>query len=74
MSSISQSASQSSIAEYLRHVQGVDAAAADAEAAAIIDNFERMKSMGYIKGWCFDEGGHLDLIPSDTIVKIFGDE
>ncbi|WP_417349214.1 hypothetical protein [Ferrimonas sp.] len=74
MADISQSASRSSIAEYLRHVQGLDPASADQEAGLIIDNFERMKAMGYIKGWCFDEGGHLDLIPTDEIAHLLGEE
>lgn len=71
MANISQSASVDSIAEYLRHTQGLDHASADAEAAVILENFQKMRAQGYIKGWCFDKAGHLDLIPTDSMLEIF---
>ncbi|SHI08141.1 hypothetical protein [Ferrimonas marina] len=65
---ISQSAPIESIASYLKQTQGYDHAQAMSEAKQVVEDFKKMQRLGYIRGWYFDEHGHLDLIPSDDVL------
>lgn len=65
---ISQSAPVESIALYLKRMHGYDLSQAREEARQVVDDFQKMERMGYIKGWYFDEQGHLDVIPTEDVL------
>ncbi|EDQ01510.1 hypothetical protein [Shewanella benthica] len=69
MADVSQSASLSSITAYLKLTQDCDETTALVEAKEVIHNLVSMRQKGFITGWYFDEQGHLELLPSDTISK-----
>ncbi|BAJ01512.1 hypothetical protein [Shewanella violacea] len=69
MADVSQSASLSSIAAYLKLTHNCDEASALVEAKEVMHNLVTMRQKGFITGWYFDEHGHLELLPSDAISK-----
>ncbi|EKT4488086.1 MULTISPECIES: hypothetical protein [Shewanella] len=69
MTGISQSASLASIAAYLKHTNDYDEQTAQKEAREVMHNLVTMRQKGFITGWYFDEQGHLELLPSDAILK-----
>ncbi|MCL1051723.1 hypothetical protein CXF83_09505 [Shewanella sp. Choline-02u-19] len=68
MADVSQSASLSSIAAYLKLTYQYDQQTALVEAKEVMQNLVRMRQKGFITGWYFDEQGHLELLPSDTVM------
>ncbi|MDX1301172.1 hypothetical protein [Photobacterium sp.] len=74
MSNIIESASVDDIARYLQYEDGIDALNAHQEAQHIIDGFYDMMAKGIIKGWYFNEQGHLELLPSDNVLKIIANQ
>ncbi|MBY5993806.1 hypothetical protein [Ferrimonas balearica] len=71
---ISQSAPVESIALYLKQIHGYDLARAQSEAQTVVEEFRKMQRLGYIRGWYFDEQGHLDLIPTDDVLSRLGNK
>ncbi|MBO6228059.1 MAG: hypothetical protein J6N68_10415 [Shewanella sp.] len=69
MASVSQSASLANIAAYLKHIHACDEQTALKEAREVMHNLVSMRQKGFITGWYFDEQGHLELLPSDAILK-----
>ncbi len=69
MANVSQSASLSSIAAYLKLTHECDEQQALIEAKEVMENLVTMRQKGFITGWYFDEQGHLELLPSDSILK-----
>jgi hypothetical protein len=69
MANVSQSASLASIAAYLKHAQGCDEQTALKDAREVMQNLVTMRQKGFITGWYFDEQGHLELLPSDAVMK-----
>ncbi|MBW8185268.1 hypothetical protein [Shewanella nanhaiensis] len=69
MSNVSQSASLSSIADYIKLTNNCDQQTALIEAKEVMNNLVTMRQKGFITGWYFDEYGHLELLPSDSILK-----
>ncbi|RTR36773.1 hypothetical protein EKG38_22585 [Shewanella canadensis] len=69
MADVSQSASLSSIAAYLKLTNNCDEQAALKEAKEVMHNLVTMRQKGFITGWYFDEHGHLELLPSDSLIK-----
>ncbi|ABV37514.1 conserved hypothetical protein [Shewanella sediminis HAW-EB3] len=69
MADVSQSASLSSIAAYLKLTHNCDEQAALKEAKEVMHNLVTMRQKGFITGWYFDEHGHLELLPSDSLIK-----
>ncbi len=69
MADVSQSASLSSIAAYLKLTHNCDEQSALKEAKEVMNNLVIMRQKGFITGWYFDEHGHLELLPSDSLVK-----
>ncbi|QFU23383.1 hypothetical protein FM038_015205 [Shewanella eurypsychrophilus] len=67
MADVSQSASLSSIAAYLKLTHNCDEATALVEAKEVMQNLVSMRQKGFITGWYFDEHGHLELLPSDSL-------
>lgn len=67
MADVSQSASLSSIAAYLKLTHNCDEATALVEAKEVMQNLVSMRQKGFITGWYFDEHGHLELLPSDSV-------
>lgn len=74
MADVSQSASLSSIAAYLKQTRDCDEASALVEAKEVMHNLVTMRQKGFITGWYFDEHGHLELLPSDSISKRLNSE
>lgn len=72
MANVSQSASLSNIAAYLKHTHAYDEQAALREAREVMQNLVSMRQKGFITGWYFDERGHLALLPSDDILRRIG--
>ncbi|KMV32003.1 hypothetical protein L4D00_07390 [Photobacterium swingsii] len=72
MVNIIESATLDDIALYLQREDGIEPQAAYREAQGVIDNFNDMMDKGLIKGWYFDELGHLELLPSDSAMRIIG--
>ncbi|PSV28131.1 MULTISPECIES: hypothetical protein [unclassified Photobacterium] len=70
MANIMESASIEDIALYLQREDGIDAESAQNAAQQVIDGFIDMRDKGLIKGWYFDELGHLELLPTDTALSI----
>ncbi|WOT06374.1 hypothetical protein [Shewanella youngdeokensis] len=68
MADVSQSASLSSIAAYLKLTYQYDQQTAVIEAKEVMLNLVRMRQKGFITGWYFDDQGHLELLPSDSIM------
>ncbi len=66
MADVSQSASLSSIAAYLKLTHNCDEASALIEAKEVMQNLVSMRQKGFITGWYFDEHGHLELLPSEA--------
>lgn len=73
MASVSQSASLTHIAAYLKHTHACDEQTALKEAREVMQNLVSMRQKGFITGWYFDELGHLALLPSDAILKRLDD-
>ncbi|KXI23686.1 hypothetical protein [Photobacterium sanguinicancri] len=69
MVNIIESATLDDIALYLQREDGIEPQAAYREAQGVIDNFNDMMEKGLIKGWYFDELGHLELLPSDSAMR-----
>ena len=69
MADVSQSASLASIAAYLKLTYQYDQQTALVEAKEVMNNLVRMRQKGFITGWYFDEHGHLELLPSDTVMQ-----
>lgn len=69
MAQVSQSASLASIAAYIKHTQDCDEQTALKEAKEVMQNLVTMRQKGFITGWYFDQQGHLELLPSDAILK-----
>ncbi len=69
MANVSQSASLASITAYLKQTSDCDDATARKEAIAVMKNLVSMRQKGFITGWYFDEQGHLELLPSETIMQ-----
>lgn len=74
MANIMESASIEDIALYLQREDGIDAAAAQHAAQEVIDGFVDMRNKGLIKGWYFDELGHLELLPTENALAIIGQQ
>ncbi len=69
MANVSQSASLSSIAAYLKLTHACNEQQALVEAKEVMENLVTMRRKGFITGWYFDEQGHLELLPSDSVLK-----
>ncbi|MGL4474251.1 MAG: hypothetical protein ACRCT7_07305 [Shewanella sp.] len=69
MPHVSQSASLSSIIAYLKLVNDYDDASALKEAKEVMHNLIDMRHKGFITGWYFDEHGHLELLPSEAVLR-----
>ncbi|MCE9686788.1 MULTISPECIES: hypothetical protein [Shewanella] len=69
MANVSQSASLDNIAAYLKLTHDCDDETALREAREVMQNLVTMRQKGFINGWYFDEQGHLELLPSDAILK-----
>ncbi|MCD9524338.1 hypothetical protein GLP14_16115 [Photobacterium carnosum] len=67
MSNIIESATLNDIALYLQREESLDSDSAHAEAQQVLGNFIEMRNKGLIKGWYFDDFGHLELLPTDSI-------
>lgn len=74
MSNIIESASVDDIALYLQREEGLDAERAHQQALIVIDGFLDMQKKGLIKGWYFDEQSHLELLPSDTAMRLMANQ
>lgn len=74
MSNIIESATVEDIALYLQREEGLDAKLAYEQAIRVIDGFNDMMEKGIIKGWYFNEQSHLELLPSDTALKIIANQ
>ncbi len=70
MANIMESASIEDIALYLQREDGIDAASAQTAARQVVNGFIDMRNKGIIKGWYFDELGHLELLPTDIALSI----
>ncbi|MCG9698325.1 hypothetical protein [Shewanella sp. Isolate11] len=69
MANVSQSASLTSIAAYLKLTHECNDQQALVEAKEVMQNLVAMRQKGFITGWYFDAQGHLELLPSDSILK-----
>ena len=69
MADVSQSASLTSIAAYLKLTYQYDQQTALVEAKEVMQNLVQMRQKGFITGWYFDEHGHLELLPSDIVMQ-----
>lgn len=69
MAEVTQSASLASIAAYLKLTNECDEQQAMVEAKEVMQNLVAMRQKGFITGWYFDAHGHLELLPSDAILK-----
>ena len=74
MSNIIESATVDDIALYLQREEGLDTAHAREQAKLVINGFLDMQEKGLIKGWYFDEQSHLELLPSDSAMKIIANQ
>lgn len=74
MSNIIESATVDDIALYLQREEGLDAKRAREQAIEVINGFNDMMAKGIIKGWYFDEQSHLELLPSDSALKIIANQ
>ena len=74
MSNIIESATIDDIALYLQREEGLNAANAHEQAKIVVDGFVDMQKKGLIKGWYFDEQSHLELLPSDSALKIIANQ
>ncbi|KLV04712.1 hypothetical protein ABT56_13360 [Photobacterium aquae] len=74
MSNIIESATVEDVALYLQREEGLDARQAQEQAKTVINGFIDMQEKGLIKGWYFDEQSHLELLPSDTALKIIANQ
>ncbi|QSX28877.1 MULTISPECIES: hypothetical protein [Shewanella] len=72
MAHVSQSASLTSIAAYLKLAHNYDEQTALREAREVMHNLVTMRQKGFIDGWYFDEQGHLELLPSDAVLRRLG--
>jgi len=72
MAHVSQSASLTSIAAYLKLAHHYDEQTALKEAREVMHNLVTMRQKGFIDGWYFDEHGHLELLPSDAVLRRIG--
>ncbi|WP_305461329.1 hypothetical protein [Photobacterium leiognathi] len=70
MANIMESASIEDIALYLQREDGIDATSAQTAAQQVVNGFIDMRNKGIIKGWYFDELGHLELLPTDIALSI----
>ncbi|WP_039872280.1 hypothetical protein [Photobacterium angustum] len=70
MANIMESASIEDIALYLQREYGIDADSAQNAAQQVVDGFIDMRDKGLIKGWYFDELGHLELLPTESALSI----
>ena len=69
MADVTQSASLASIAAYLKLTHGCNEDQALIEAKEVMQNLVTMRQKGFITGWYFDAHGHLELLPSEAILK-----
>ena len=67
MFNIMESATLDDIALYLQREERLDSDSAHAAAQQVLGNFIEMRNKGLIKGWYFDDFGHLELLPTDSI-------
>ncbi|OBU15142.1 hypothetical protein AYY19_05200 [Photobacterium aquimaris] len=67
MSNIIESATLDDIALYLQREESLDNDSAHAAAQQVLSNFIEMRNKGLIKGWYFDDFGHLELLPTDSV-------
>ncbi len=67
MSNIIESATLNDIALYLQREESLDSNSAHTIAEQVLSDFIEMRNRGLIKGWYFDEFGHLELLPTDSI-------
>ncbi|MEC6908396.1 hypothetical protein VXS04_12010 [Photobacterium piscicola] len=67
MFNIMESATLDDIALYLQREESLDSDSARAAALQVLGNFIEMRNKGLIKGWYFDEFGHLELLPTDSV-------
>ncbi|UXI00358.1 hypothetical protein [Photobacterium sp. TY1-4] len=74
MSNIIESATVNDIALYLQREEGLDARHAHEAAEEVIAGFHDMMAKGIIKGWYFNEQSHLELLPSDSALKIIANQ
>jgi hypothetical protein len=74
MSNIIESATIDDIALYLQREDGIDVKASYQQAQSVIDGFSDMASKGIIKGWYFNDQGHLELLPSDHALRIIANQ
>ncbi|CAG19534.1 conserved hypothetical protein [Photobacterium profundum SS9] len=74
MSNIIESATIDDIALYLQREDGIDVKASYQQAQSVIDGFNDMASKGIIKGWYFNDQGHLELLPSDNALRIIANQ
>jgi hypothetical protein len=74
MSNIIESATIDDIALYLQREDGIDVKASYQQAQSVIDGFSDMASKGIIKGWYFNDQGHLELLPSDNALRIIANQ
>lgn len=69
MADVTQSASLASIAAYLKLTHECNEEQALIEAKEVMQNLVAMRQKGFITGWYFDAHGHLELLPSEAILK-----
>ncbi|QYK00238.1 hypothetical protein [Shewanella psychrotolerans] len=69
MTDVTQSASLASIAAYLKLTHECNEEQALIEAKEVMQNLVAMRQKGFITGWYFDAHGHLELLPSEAILK-----
>ncbi|MGF1875847.1 hypothetical protein [Photobacterium indicum] len=74
MSNIIESATIDDIALYLQREDGIDVKASYQQAQSVIDGFNDMANKGIIKGWYFNDQGHLELLPSDNALRIIANQ
>lgn len=74
MSNIIESATIDDIALYLQREDGIDVKASYQQAQSVIDGFNDMENKGIIKGWYFNDQGHLELLPSDNALRIIANQ
>ncbi|WP_297482341.1 hypothetical protein [uncultured Photobacterium sp.] len=67
MFNIMESATLDDIALYLQREENLDSDSAHAAAQQVLGHFIEMRNKGLIKGWYFDELGHLELLPTDSV-------
>ncbi|SMY36103.1 hypothetical protein [Photobacterium andalusiense] len=67
MSNIIESATLDDIALYLQREESLDSDSAHAAAQQVLSNFIEMRNKGLVKGWYFDDFGHLELLPTDSV-------